>query len=184
MCAHYTCHLSHIVCCSHAVHMFTYVCECLFLSVFHLSSGAVCRFMLPMLLVEGGSHQGTVSELKDAGTVVFSPHLTHWPDCSAHEIQIKDTKWQQFLGRENGNVCVCGHERDYSHCSQHRIYQFKQMHFILWTLHDVCWVNTWCYHSSLLFLVVIAHSDQLYRTSHRDDLGISINSACLCKMRL
>ncbi len=77
MCAHYTCHLSHIVCCSHAVHMFKYVCECLFLSVFHLSSGAVCRFMLPMLLVEGGSHQGTVSELKDAGTVVFSPHLTH-----------------------------------------------------------------------------------------------------------
>ncbi len=144
----------------------------------------VCRFMLPMLLVEGGSHQGTVSELKDAGTVVFSPHLTHWPDCSAHEIQIKDTKWQQFLGRENGNVCVCGHERDYSHCSQHRIYQFKQMHFILWTLHDVCWMNTWCYHSSLLFLVVIAHSDQLYRTSHRDDLGISINSACLSKMCL
>ncbi len=170
---------AHMLCiCSHmSVSVFSYQCS-------HLSSGAVCRFMLPMLLVEGGSHQGTVSELKDAGTVVFSPHLTHWPDCSAHEIQIKDTKWQQFLGRENGNVCVCGHERDYSHCSQHRIYQFKQMHFILWTLHDVCWVNTWCYHSSLLFLVVIAHSDQLYRTSHRDDFGISINRACLSKMCL
>ncbi len=72
---HTTLVICHIVCCS--------VCICsnmsvsLFLSVFHLSSGAVCRFMLPMLLVEGGSHQGTVSELKDTGTVVFRPHLTH-----------------------------------------------------------------------------------------------------------
>lgn len=71
-----------------------------------------------------------ILELKVAGTVVFSPHLTHWP--ALQTVLGSRNPNQRYrikiipIERENG---VCGHERDYSQCSQHGMYQFEQ-----WTI--------------------------------------------------
>lgn len=183
MCAFYTCHLSHI-CVLPSAHMFKYVYECLFLSVFDLSSGAAFTSHASHAVGRKRKSPGNGFRAEacwDCGIQPTLDSLTGITDCtrvtkSKSEIPNDSNSYDGRTG-----IYACGHERECSYCSQHWIYQFKlwttsnalyfwtSMAFVEWTPDDI--------KPSLLFLFVIAHSDKLYKTSHRDD-----NSACFSKM--